>query len=515
MAYGAIFVPNFKLQAVVRSEPELVIRPLALIDGPPPSYQVVAVNRLAALLGVTEGMTKAAAAQFPGVELRARGRRQETAAHAALLDVAWSVSPRVEDTALDTLLLDLAGLTALFGSYETMAANIVADCSEMGLTVQVAVSANVETAQVVARALPGATVVPEGQEAKFLETLPVSMLSLRLELFEILERWGVKTCKALASLPVISLSECVGQEGVRVHAIASGNGQRSLVIAEPAHSFEEYFELDDAVEDLEPLSFLLGRLLDQLCARIAARSLAVRAIYVYFELQPSFEDAFDATGEFLRKKRLPGAYACTVDLPVPSRDAKLLLKLLRLRLQATPPNAPIQKIRMMADAAHARVTQAGLFVPDVPDVEKLELTIARIASIVGEDNVGSPQLVDSHRPDCFHMQRFSVSSMSPVNSGEKAETKIGFRVFRPPILAKIKLRGGRPIQVTFQGRSGEVVRASGPWRTSGDWWENEPWQQDAWDLELSFPYETPPSQRFYRVFLDSRQRKWFVRGAYD
>ena len=55
MAFAAIFVPNFRLQAVVRCEPELAVRPIALIDGPPPTYQVVAVNRLAARLGVAEG----------------------------------------------------------------------------------------------------------------------------------------------------------------------------------------------------------------------------------------------------------------------------------------------------------------------------------------------------------------------------------------------------------------------------------------------------------------------------
>jgi protein ImuB len=515
MAFAAIFVPNFRLQAVVRCEPELAVRPIALIDGPPPIYQVVAVNRLAARLGVVEGMTKIAATQFPGVEIRPRGKLQETTAHAVLLDVAWSFSPRMEDPAADTVLIDLDGLAALFGSHKNIAASMVAKCAEMGLTVQVAIAANVETASVVARALPGATVIPEGQEAKFLESLPVHMLSLSEELREVFERWGVKTCKALASLPVISLSECVGQEGVRVHAIASGNGVRPLVIAEPAHCFEEFFELEDTVEDLEPLSFLLGRLLDQLCARLAARSLAVRAIHLHFTLQPSFESAFDSCGEAIRKKELPSDYVCVLELPVPCRDAKLLLKLVRLRLQSTPPHAPVQKIHMLAEPSFPRVTQGGLFVPETPDPEKLELTIARIAHVVGEGNVGSPQLMDSHRPDSFRMHKFSVASAPPFDRDGKMETKVGFRAYRPPVLTKVNSRGGRPINVVFLGRSGEVVHASGPWRTSGDWWEEDPWQQDAWDVEVRFPYETPPSQGFYRICFDSRQKKWFVLGAYD
>lgn len=516
MAFTAIFVPNFKIQAVVRSEPELVIRPLALIDGPAPTYPVIAINRLAEHLGVTEGMTKAAAAHFPGVEIRPRGKIQEITAHSALLDVAWSFSPRVEDTASDALLIDVGGLTTLFGSLENIAVNIIEKCSEIGLTVQVGVSANVETARVVSRALPGATVVPPGQEAKFLATLPVNMLSMSQELFEILERWGVRTCKDLASLPVLSFSECVGQEGVRLHAIASGKGARALAIAEPAYLFEECLELDDAVEELEPLSFLLGRLLDQVCARVVARSLAVRLIQLYFELQPSFDDAFDTSRELVRVRQLPGAYTCTLELPVPCRDAKLLLKLLRLRLQSTLPKAPIQKIRLVAEPARTRVTQGGLFTPEVPDPEKLELTIARIADVVREGNVGSPQLVDSHRPDSFRMHKFAVpSSTAAPDSEEKTETKFAFRAFRPALPAKVKLREGRPVLATFQGRSGDVVHASGPWRTSGDWWEDGPWQHDAWDLELRFAHETPPVQGLYRICFDCLQKKWFVRGAYD
>ena len=111
MAFGAVFVPDFFLQAAVRSEPGIRNRPLALVDGPAPTFRVMAVNRLASQLGLTLGLTKTAAAEFQGVEIRPRRKELEEAAHAALLDAAWSVSPRVEDTAVDTVLIDLAGLT--------------------------------------------------------------------------------------------------------------------------------------------------------------------------------------------------------------------------------------------------------------------------------------------------------------------------------------------------------------------------------------------------------------------
>src|SRR5271154_2871732 len=533
MSFAAIFIPNFTFQAIVRCEPELRMQPVAVIEGQPPTYYVVAVNRLAEKLGVAIGMTKANAEQFQHVQIRSRSHTQEDTAHHALLDAAWSISSRVEDAAPDALLLDLSGLARLFGTLKEIAQRILARTSELGMDAHVAVSANVETARVVARALPGITVVPDGQERLYLETLPVEMLSPSAQLAEILERWGVATCKALASLPLLSLSECVGQEGVHLHALANGKGNRPLLITQPSDCFEEGLELEDAVDNLEPLSFLLGRLLQQLCARTSARALGIAAIYVTFELQPAFESSFDSSSTFSNAQLLPSkTFSCTLKLPVPAQNPTLLLKLLRLRLQSKPPGAPVQKIHMVAEPGRSRATQSGLFVPASPDPQKLELTIARIAAVVGENNVGSPQLLDTHRPDAFHMRKFSVTSTSShaareVNSGSPA----GFRVFRPALPVWVQLQGKCPMRVGFQGMLGNVIRASGPWRTSGDWWEEQSWQEDAWDLEIHFASTSPPIpgptqgqaqgplqglvQGLYRVSYDLSLEKWWMRGVYD
>ena len=535
VSFAAIYVPNFILQAIGRSEPELRAQPLAIIDGLPPTYQVVALNRRAELLGVARGMTKAAASQFAQVAIRPRCKTREAAAHAALLDVAWSITPRVEDAAPDTLLIDLSGLASLFGDEEKITRQIASRAAAFGMNVHVAVAANVETARIVARALPGPTMVPEGEERRFLETLPVSMLSPSAELSGIFDRWGVATCKSLASLPVLSLSECVGQEGVRLHAIASGQGMRPLLLAEPAQHFEEWFELDEAVDDLEALSFLLGRLLDQLSARLSARALSIAAVQVNFELQPAFDNAFDTSRELLRVKPPSRNFSCTLELPVPTRDGKLLLKLLRLRLQARPPGAPIQKIHMAAQSSLARVTQGSLFIPSAPDPDKLELTIARIASVVGEGNVGSPQLLDAHRPDAFHVRNFSIAAAAapvsssaakrfvkndlqnnlPNNPQKGTALPIALHVFRPPVPARVQLQRNQPVFASFQERSGKVIHASGPWRTSGQWWEEQPWQEDAWDLEIQFSADSSTTHGFYRFSYDGLLEKWLVRGVYD
>ena len=555
MGFACVYIPDFLVQAVVRSQPSLGERAqaknaLALISGAPPLWSVVAANPAAFEAGIQLGMTKAQVAQFGTVQICMRSEAQEQAAHAALLDAAWSVSPRVEDTALDTVVLDLEGLSALFGSDENIARELARRVAAIDLAARVAVAAIMEVAIHAARGFPGITIIPEGEERRRLGALRVGVLTTEAETLDILERWGVETLQALAALPVLQLSERLGQEGVRLSELARGIRQRALVLAKASSIFAEEMELDDAVEELEPLSFLLGRLLDQLCARLEARALAVRTVRVRFELQPSFEKDFQTLQEDLRKKPEVKQYEKVLTLPVPMRNAKTLLKLLRLQLQGDPPAAPIQKIYMTADAAAPRVAQNGLFVPCGPDPEKLEVTIARLGKLVGEGNLGCAELLDSHRPESFRMSRFVVASEQNKRCGngepnvkENSEPRgvvTGLRVVRPAQTVRVELLNGQPIRVYLQGMRGEVIAASGPWRSSGDWWQEDAWQQEEWDLEIEFSASFPvgaqhrcapsrqnpnsldpqqfsscPQRGLYRIYYDALRQGWFVRGEYD
>jgi protein ImuB len=481
-------------------------------------------------------MTRAQATQFSGVHICHRSEAQEKAAHAALLDAGWSVSPRVEDTAPDTIVLDLEGLQALFGSGEKIAGELLRRVSSVGLVAHVAVAGNIEVAILAARGFSGVTIILAGEERKHLGGLPVAVLATETEVLETLERWGITTLGALADLPVLQLSERLGQHGVGLHLLARGARARSLVLAEPATSFVEEMELDDSVEELEPLSFLLGRLLDQLCARLQARALAIRAVHVQFELEPSFEKDFQPLKEHSRKKPTAKRYSKVLTLPVPVRNSKTLLKLLRLQLQADPPQAPIQKIILTADSAPPRVAQEGLFIPAAPDPEKLELTLARLAKLVGESNAGSPQLLDSHRPGKFHMDKFCAfperaekqrkkpTAADREERHELSKAMAGFRAIRPSLPICVELQEEQPVHVRVQGMRGDVVAASGPWRTSGEWWQGEAWNQDEWDLAIEFgsvaverksKVNSWPEYGVYRVYYDAFCQSWFVRGVYD
>src|SRR5262245_13841397 len=114
MLFATIFVPQFSLQAFFINRPELQSEPIALIDGTPPMLKVTAVNERACKLGVEIGLMKAQA-EAVGVRVMQRSVELEDAAHVLLLACARSFSPRVQDKAIDLIVLDIDGLKSLFG----------------------------------------------------------------------------------------------------------------------------------------------------------------------------------------------------------------------------------------------------------------------------------------------------------------------------------------------------------------------------------------------------------------
>lgn len=539
MAFASIYVPNFILQAILCTEPALRGQAVALLDGTPPLSTVVAINDFARQAGIEIGMTESQANQFFSAGKRCRSRACEESLHMALLQMCWSISPRVEDAAADTLILDLAGLHRVFGSHKNIARELMRSVSELGLTVNVAIAANIDVTLYAARGFTGITLIPAGEEAKRLAGLPVSILSPSVEILETLERWGVRTCAELAALPVLQLSERLGQEGVRLHELARGARVRSLVLAESQLRFEEEIDLEDAVEELEPLAFLLGRLLNELCARLQGYALAASAIHLRFTLGDAFEKEPVMVGSTSTAKSAPALYERTLRLPVPMRDPKLLLNLLRLRLQTDPPQASIRKIALAAEPARLRTAQNGLFHRSFIDPEKLELTIARLANLVGSSNVGSPEVLDTHRPGALRMNRFASAPVemkvrrkicrASASSNAEPESKpqktvFALRNFRPEWLAKIEVRENRPVHIHFRGMRGKIVAASGPWRTSGDWWQEEAWRHDEWDVDVRFDSTAmlkghnlhwEMQDGLFRIYYDGLRRDWFVCGRYD
>jgi protein ImuB len=562
--FACIYVPNFPVAAALRAEPELQACPVAIFEGKPPLEQIIAVNEKARDAGIYPGMTKAQAELCPDLALRQRSPLQESSAHAALLDCAQSFSPVVEDTAQDTLLLDLAGLESLFGSLTKISHAIFDRAQELGVKANVASAVNPDTALLAARGLAmvhgeaesrKVVVIPPGKEAERLGQLPMEVLvddhlegdqkEEAASLLETLNRWGIRNLRALAALPEVALSERLGQQGLHLQKLARGVHTRTLVPVEPPLTFEEAVELEHPIVLLEPLAFLLNRLLEQICARLASRALATQELRLTLELSnlTGVGDEFDNAGipsesdgsketiwgqppSAVRRSEAPQLsrrstqFSRKLSLPLPMLDAKVFLKLLQLDLNAHPPGAPIVKIHLSAEPARPRSAQGGLFLPPAPEPEKLELTLARIAGIVGEQRVGAVELLDTHHPEGFRMRRFvaEVARKTPQkktpDTAEAQAAITALRRFRPPLGANVTLQNGQPMRLTCPAKrdvQGDVLWKAGPWRFSGDWWERDAWSRDEWDLAV----RNGETIAFYRLVHDLLGGGWFVEGTYD
>jgi protein ImuB len=515
MLFGCIHVPDFPVQAALCHESlfhELKKQPVALLDGPDSLLKVVACNDLARDAGVTIGMTKLQAEVCPGVSVRKRIQAHEDSAQAALLECAYHFSPRVEATSAGTIIVDLAGTQRLLGNQKAVSAAISHRVAEQGFESNVSIASNPDAALCAARGFRGIIIISAGDEARQLSSLPIEILVPEPKTLAVLYAWGIRDFKSLAALPSIPLTERLGQYGLHLQRLAQGAVMRELIPAESPAVFQECAELEEPVELLEPLSFILNRLLEQLISRLVTKSLATDQIEIELSLEIHCDRDVHAMladlGEALHRK--------TIKLPVPTQDAKVLLKLLQLELAAHPPHAPIKKIKIEAIPARIRHTQAGLFQPLAPEPAQLEVTLARLRAVVGEKDadgkrrVGFPSIVDSHRPDSFQVL---PASDRRNDRPLPVAVRLALRMFRQAIPLRIELNAKQvPVWIGFERKRGTVIHAAGPWRGSGQCWDaTGEWLRDEWDVHVKLDGRTA----LYRVYCDLHTGKWFVEGMYD
>ncbi len=394
-----------------------------------------------------------------------------------LAKIAEAFTPWFEQTAPGTIVFPIDALRRLHGSPQQIAQSIA---QRAGAGVNVAIAGTAESAILAARNFPGITVNPR------LDHLDISSLPITEEMLETLDAWGIRDLQQLAQLPESGIAERFGETGVYLQKLAQGALERPLRVFQPDVTYYQRIELDHPVELLEPLLFLIARMLGEQCENLEAHGMAAGEVAVSLELD-------NKTG-----------HARTLRLPVPMRDSKALLKLLQMDLEAHPPQAATRALSLSLKPVLPRTIQSGIFMPIAPAPDKLELTLARIRGIVGENNIGVPELLDTHHP---HPYRLAASQPqigeAPAQSGHRQ----AFRYFRPPRPAMVELQQDRPARLVASGIHGKVLNAAGPWRTSGNWWAETAWNRDEWDVALS-------NGALYRIYCEPAER-WFIEGSYD
>ena len=463
--YACVHAAEFPAQALLRLRSEWQNEPVVVMDGKPPQEFVCSMNRRAMSMGVVPGMTRLDVEGMAGVRLVARSLETEAAARAVLLECVSQFSPRIEEAGTTTacaFVLDISGTERLFGTPAQLAERMRAALLSSGFRASIAVSNNFHAAWMKAEAARGITIVGASEESAALANLPLTSLHLPESPREVFAMWGIRTLGELAALPESELIVRCGPEARKWRELAQGAHPHLFQPIEPEFALREFCEFEHAVVEIDSLLFVGARMIECLVARATDRALSLALLTA--------------------RMRLEGgkSHECVLRPAVPSADRKFLLKLLQLEIGAHPPQAAVVSLELTAAAGRCGTVQLGLFAPQTPEPSRLDVTLARLRAMVGDDRVGSPVLEDTHRPGAFRMEGFAQAV--PERKREPGVPRMALRRVRPPVPVRVVERDARPAAFRDAENRFEVTAAYGPWRTSGCWWSADAWDLEEWDV---------------------------------
>ena len=310
------------------------------------------------------------------------------------------------------------------------------------------------------------------------------------EIFAILHKWGIHTLGQLAALDKQQLGARLGPDAVRMWERANGQSNRLLKLVRPPESFEERFEFENEIETAEPLLFMLRRFLEQLAVRL-------RAIYLVAK-----ELTLQIT--FANKQ----VYERVFKIPQPTNDVDLLFRMLQTYLENFKSEYPIVAVALSAQPIKPAREQFGLFETTLRNPHQLSETLARLSALLGADQVGTPMLEETHRPDAFRMESFSweVGAIDLNRPQRTAFLKLALRRFRPAVSAAVLVDGDTPAHLRSAEICGKVIEQQGPYLISGNWWGGKPWACVEWDLQL---------ENRELVRAHEADGSWKIDGVYD
>jgi len=493
--YAAIYATDFPAQAIIRLRPDLRAHAVAILDGVAPQERVCSLNLHSRKRGVVPGMTRLDVEELGGICVQSRSAETEREARMILFECVSQFSPRIEETfAINAsgFVLDISGTERLFGSPVILAKRIQASIHSVGFRASVAVSHNFDTARIKAAFSRGITVVPQKQEAAFLAATPITGLPLDEEDYETFALWGIGCLGELAELPEEDLITRLGQKAKPWFNLARGVADHIFLPIEARFKLMEHIEFETHIEQLDSLIFIASNMISSLITRATSRALSLATLTVYMDLEKEH------------------TYQRVILPATPTSDHKFLLKLLQLEIAAHPPQAAICSLTLTAEAGQQSKVQLGLFAPQTPEPSRLDVTLARLKALVGDDRVGSPKLIDTHRSDSFVMEHFSVTSQPA--SRKDTNVRVSLRRMRPPRAIRMHLKFAKPAVFHDGADRYGVQVAYGPWLTSGCWWSVDQWDLEEWDVVAT---NNLGETIGCLIVHDHLKKQWLLDALYD
>jgi protein ImuB len=484
--FAVILLPNFRLQSVLRFREDLDACAVAIVDENAPKAGVLEVSKAAADADVGPGQTSPQAlARCSELILLARSAVQEQSVQAVLLEMAATLSPEVEATADGFCTVNLRA--SRNQDWSALGAHVVESLAALRLRAQVGVGSNPDLAFLAARHARPVLVVQSPRA--FLSELVLHELDPQPDLLAVLRDWGIHNLAQLTSLPRGDLMDRLGPEASRLWERAAGQSQRPLRVVRTVEEFVEAFDFEHEIDTAEPLLFLLRRFLDQLALRLgnACRVAAHMTLTLPLANSTVYERSFT--------------------VPSPTAEVEVLFRILHTHIEGLKLDHCATGVRLRIEPTRAERQQFQLFETPLRDPNRFGETLGRLAALVGTENVGVAEVLDTHKPDSFRLRTPRFHELRGVAQQEEDFTVgLPLRRFRPPISAAVRVVRQHLVFIESPCVRGAVRETLGPYRASGGWWESDAWATEEWDVEM----EDGGLYRLARV-----RNEWRIEGSYD
>lgn len=424
----------------------------------------------------------------PDLTTRPADLAREAAALAGLRRWASRYAPMVATDGADGLMADISGVPHLFGGEAALRDDLQARLERAGLHAASAIAGTRGAAHALAR--HGGGIVPEGRLVEGIGHLPVTALRVDHAPAEALARVGLTGIADLAHLPRAPLARRFGP-GLVLRLDQALGAQAEPVAAEPvAPHFGVRMTLPEPIGLQADVMAGLERLLDRLCAKLAATHMGARRLQL--ELRRVDHGTAQVEIGLARPMRDPVRIAALFTKGVDAVDAGFGIDALRLSATVTEPLAPEQ----IGGGAAIRHEDA------------LADLLSSVGNRIGFDRVLRLLPATSLIPERSFLlapAAYSAPEAAPYSGGPERPNTI----FPPePVTAA---SGTPPARFRWRRMRFTTLRATGPERIAPEWWFDDPaWRsglRDYWRIE------TQEGPRLW-LFMTPQVPAWFAQGVF-
>jgi protein ImuB len=459
-----------------------------------------AVDRKASLLGLVIGQPLAnARAMLPALEVVAADEPADLKLLTHIADWCDRFTPLVAMDTPHSLLLDVTGVSHLFGGEQKMLGRVCQGLQAQGFGVQGAIAGTAAASRAFARYRNGSVILP-GEEAAAITLLPIAALDLDPLTTHAFRRAGLKTVGQAASRKRSEITARFGAATFAVidEALGRGGGPISPRIPPPDYwkgrNFAEPIVTEEAIRTaLNSLAVALSKTLEQ-------HGKGARRLEAVF---------FRADGAVRR---------IAIEMGAPTRDPAIIDRLFRERLAALAdpldPGFGFDLIRLSANRTERAVSETGDLQARAHEEKEIGCLIDRLAARFGSHRILVFQPNGTHVPEmawkAVPAQHVQVSKLlwEKIRRAEDAPRR-PMRLFDPPEPVSLLEENGEPPYLCWRRTKRAVTQCEGPERIAMEWWRHET-PQPTRDY---FRMEDAQGRRYW-LYRSGEPARWFLHGVF-